>query len=122
MATKGESEKRPPIFVHRDVDEFPLSLAAFRVYAHLARRYGDGKSGGAYPSYQSIGTVCFSHDSPKAKPASLRRKAMRAVRELEAAGIITVDRRTTRGGRENTTNKYHFVPLASWPRAKPTPD
>lgn len=119
MAAKAKSAKdgevsqedRIPIFVLSDVDELGLSLEAFRVYGHLARRVGSNDV--AWPSYAKIGEDCFRGSLPRAKPDSLRRKAMRAVRELEQLGLIKVEQR--KAGKRNRTNHYYVKMLRDWP-------
>ena len=81
---------------------------------HLARR--SGKDNKAWPSYTSIGEHCFRHTYPKVQSASLRRKAIRAVAELEKVGVIRIQRRTASepGGPGNKSNVYKILPLAEW--------
>jgi len=111
-APKG---KRPdsPIFVRSEVDDLGLSVEAFRVYGHLARRAGANND--AWPSYQSIGDTCFSGSHPPLKPESRRRKAMRAVKELERRGLIKVNRRRLNNSRGSLSNQYQILPLSKWP-------
>jgi hypothetical protein len=106
--------ERRPIYIHQDLDDLNLTVDAFRVYAHLARRAG--KKNFAYPSYTSIGEHCFRSTYPKALIASLRRKAIRSVAELERAGIIAVQRRMGRGVslKANTSNAYKILPIPMW--------
>jgi len=99
-----------PIFVRSEVDDLGLSVEAFRVYGHLARRAGNNND--AWPSYQSIGDTCFSGSL---KPESRRRKAMRAVKELTSRGIIAVTRRRLSGRKGSLSNQYQIVPLSKWP-------
>ncbi len=108
------SEPRRPIYIHQDLDDLGLTVDAFRVYAHLARRAG--KKNFAYPSYTSIGEHCFRLSYPKALTASLRRKAIRAVAELERVGIIAVQRRVGKGFslKANTSNAYTILPTSMW--------
>lgn len=104
-------ENRVPIFVLSDVDELGLSLEAFRVYGHLARRVGSNDK--AWPSYATIGEACFRGSLPRAKADSLRRKAMRAVRELQKLGLVEVEPR--KSGKMNQTNLYSVKTLGEWP-------
>lgn len=100
-----------PIFVHSEIDDLPLSTNAFRVYAHLARRAG--KENSAWPSYSSIGEHCFRSSYPRAKEATLRRRAIEAVNELEQRGLIEVVRR--RGDdRGHTSNEYRLLSRREW--------
>jgi hypothetical protein len=98
----------PPIFVHSEVDDLGLTTNAFRVYAHLARRAG--KDNSAWPSYSTIGEHCFRASYPKAQEATLRRRAMEAVRELEERGLIEVEHRR-RGDQGHTSNEYRLLTL-----------
>jgi hypothetical protein len=113
MTTLGKPERRP-IYVHQDIDDLPVTVEAFRVYMHLARR--SGKDNVAWPSYTSIGEHCFRYTYPKVQSASLRRKAIRAVKELEKAGVILVHRRKTigHGKKGNNSNVYKILPLSEW--------
>jgi hypothetical protein len=106
------SRKDSPIFVAHQLDDLGLTVDAFRVYGHLSRRAG--KENYAYPSYASIGEYCFRSTYPKALSASLRRKAIKAVAELERAGIVAVQRRKGAAFNSNNSNSYRILPLASW--------
>ena len=72
--------------IHSELDDFPLSAEAFRVYAHLVRRAG--KSRKAWPSYQNIGETCFRASYPNAAKSTLKIKAIDAVRELVVHRLI----------------------------------
>jgi hypothetical protein len=87
---------------------------------HLARR--SGKDNKAWPSYTSIGEHCFRHTYPNVQSASLRRKAIKAVAELEKAGVIRIQRRTVSepGGPGNKSNIYKILPLAEWKNGSPS--
>lgn len=100
-----------PIFVHSELDDLELSLEAFRVYCHLARRAG--KNGMAFPSYQSIGDKCFRKNYPKANADTIRRKAIAAVRELAELGLITKIAKRKEDG-SNATNDYMLTPKSQW--------
>lgn len=110
----GDSIERRPIYVHQDIDDLPLTVEAFRVYMHLSRR--SGKKNRAWPSYTSIGEHCFRNTYPSVQSASLRRKAIRAVGELETIGVIEVVRRKTGGhsGKGNKSNVYRILPRSEW--------
>lgn len=100
-----------PIFIHSELDDLPLSLEAFRVYAHLSRRAG--KKNLAWPSYHSMGEACFRKSYPKASRETLRRKAIAAVNELIEAGLIgKVVTCNDRG--EYATNRYRLTPRCEW--------
>lgn len=98
----------PPIFVHSEIDDLALTANAFRVYAHLARRAG--KDNSAWPSYASIGEHCFRASYPKAQAATLRRRAIEAIDELEKYGLIEVTRRR-RDDQGHTSNEYRLLTL-----------
>lgn len=75
-----------PMQIHSELDDFPLSTEAFRVYAHLVRRAG--KSRKAWPSYQHIDETCFRASYPNAASSTLKIKAIDAVRELVVHRLI----------------------------------
>ena len=79
-----------PLQLHYELDDRPLSVWAFRVYAHFVRR--GGKNGRIYPTYNSIAETCFRSTFPEAKPETLKRRAMEAVKELEGQGLVRVVR------------------------------
>lgn len=100
-----------PIFIHSQFDDLPLSVNAFRVYAHLVRRVG--RNGKAWPSYKSIGEHCFRASMTTAKPETLRRRAMEAVEELKSVGLLSVERRADKD-KGNTSNVYRLKPRSMW--------
>lgn len=99
--------RRLPVFIHSELDDMGLSLEAFRVYAHLARRAG--RDGRAWPGLQSIGDVCFWQDK---HPDTRRKKATAAVAELEQHGLIAKHMRHDDQGRQ-LSNNYDLLPVAS---------
>lgn len=100
-----------PIFIHSELDDLPLTLEAFRVYAHLARRAG--KSNDAWPSYNSIGETCFRRNCPNASKETIRKKAIDAVKELVSAGLIA--KIVTKSAEElHSTNSYILTPRSKW--------
>lgn len=102
-----------PFQIHWELDEAPLSVDAFRVYAHFVRRAG--RDGLVHPAYQSIGETCFRATmGATANPRSLRNRAMKAVRELEAIGLVIKKSRTKRGKAESDTNVYVLTPKRQW--------
>ncbi len=100
-----------PMQIHSELDDFPLSAEAFRVYAHLVRRAG--KSRKAWPSYQHIGETCFRASYPNAAKSTLKIKAIDAVRELVAHQLIVIEHQTTAKG-DATSNVYHITPRSQW--------
>jgi hypothetical protein len=107
-----ESRELMPIFVHSEVDELGLTVNAFRVYGHLARRAGS--SNYAWPSYASIGRYCFRSSYPNAQESTLRRKALAAVKELKDVGLLEVQERTIPETKGNMSNAYRLVSLSKW--------
>jgi len=104
-----------PIFVHSELDDAPITSDAFRVYAHLARRR-NAEKGYAWPSYKSMGGKCFGADYPEASEldrASLRRRAMRAVIELEFYKLIE-----KQPSEHHPTNEYKLTPKREWDFSK----
>ena len=100
-----------PIFIHSELDDLSLSLEAFRVYAHLARRAGrDNK---AWPSYNSIAEHCFRASYPKAKQETLRRKAIAAVKELVDHGLIVKMANREENG-DHKSNHYALTARNKW--------
>jgi len=95
-----------PVFIHSELDDMGLSPNAFRLYCHLARRAGAGV---AWPSYQSMGDVCFA---AIAEGRSRRNIAMRAMTELVERGLISKQARTNDDG--NQTNLYYLTPRREW--------
>ena len=105
-------DRRPPIFIHSELDDLGLTLWAFRVYCHLVRRV-NRETGDAWPSYASIARVCLQSSYPNAKPETLRRKAMEAVAELVDRGLVR--KVTTRGpDGSHGHNRYTLTPVAEW--------
>ena len=100
-----------PMQIHFELDDFPLSAEAFRVYAHLVRRAG--KSRKAWPSYQNIGETCFRASYPNAAKSTLKIKAIDAVRELVAHRLIVIEHQTAAAG-DATSNIYHLTPRSQW--------
>jgi hypothetical protein len=102
-----------PFQIHFELDDAPLSVWAFRVYAHLVRR--SGRDGKIFPSYQTIGEKCFrSTYGPTANPKSLRNRAITAVNELVDAGLVTKSERTRKSTGQNDTNTYQLTPRRKW--------
>jgi len=100
-----------PMQIHSELDDFPLSAEAFRVYAHLVHRAG--KSRKAWPSYQNIGETCFRASYPNAAKSTLKIKAIDAVRELVAHRLIVIEHQTAAAG-DATSNIYHITPRSQW--------
>lgn len=100
-----------PLQLHYELDDRPLSVWAFRVYAHFVRRAG--RNGRIFPTYKSIAEKCFRPTFPDAKPETLKRRAMEAVKELEAQGLVRVVRSRAADG-DNNPNVYHLTARSAW--------
>lgn len=92
---EDQSTAATPCFIHRNLDDAGLSLAAFRVLCHLSRRQGKD---GAYPSADSMSEVCRLD----------KKTVFRALRELEERHFIV---RTARPGRPTL---YALQAMATW--------
>lgn len=86
------------LFVHSLLDDSGISVYAFRVYCHIARRAN--RSGSAFPGMESIARVCKISES----------SAKRAVKELEERGLLEV-RRSAGGSQSNT---YILTSPSKW--------
>jgi hypothetical protein len=89
------------IFVHSKIDDLGLSMAAFRIYGHLARRAGGGL---AYPGIDSMAAIC----------RCAKNTVVAAVRELEARCMIVANRIKGKG----TT--YRLTKSSEWTREETT--
>ncbi|GGR62483.1 hypothetical protein GCM10008959_25600 [Deinococcus seoulensis] len=102
-----------PFQIHWELDDAPLTVDAFRVYAHLVRCAG--RDGLVFPSYLTIGEKCFRASvGAKANPRSLRNRAMKAMRELVDTGLVLKQARTKKGREENDSNIYVLAPRRQW--------
>ena len=86
------------IFVHSSLDDAGLSVYAFRVYCHIARRAN--RTGSAFPGADSMADVCGMG----------RTKIKEAVKELEERNMLVVHR--TSGGTKS--NIYVLTSQAKW--------
>lgn len=86
------------LFVHSSIDEMGLSAAAFRVYAHLARR--SNKAHHAWPGIREIADTCRLSKTT----------VMAAIKEIEQRGMVVVTRSKTKSG----TNDYFLPDAAEW--------
>ena len=107
-----KDERTPWFSIHSAYDEMPLTLEAFRVLGHLSRRAAN-EQGKAYPSYATIGEKCFRASYPKSTPATLRRKAIKAIKELEGFGLIRKEIRPKEDG-NHATNVYVLTHSSDW--------
>jgi hypothetical protein len=101
-----QESRKVPIFLKSDIDDLNLTIEAFRVYGHLARRAGTNNT--AFPSYASIGEQCFRGSYPNSSAASLKAKAIAAINELIAFGLIYKETRKREDG-TNHVNIYHLT-------------
>ncbi|SMB85871.1 hypothetical protein [Deinococcus hopiensis] len=107
-----------PFQIHWELDDAPLTVDAFRVYAHLVRCAG--KNGLVFPSYQSIGEKCFRASvGAAANSRSLRNRAMRAMKELVDVGLVLKQtrmrqHRNRQAAHENDSNSYTLTPRRQW--------
>ena len=97
--------RRLPIFIHSELDDLGLTLWAFRVYCHLARRE-NRQSRDAWPSYSSIARACLQSSYPNAKPETLRRRAIDAVQELVDRGLV---RKATTRNPDGSSGHNHYT-------------
>lgn len=98
------------VFIPSHFDEIPLTLEAFRVYCHLVRRADrDGK---CFPSLAKIGEHCFRGSYPNSSAASLKAKAVAAVKELCSYGLIRKELVEQEGGYNH--NNYYLTDAAEW--------
>jgi DNA-binding MarR family transcriptional regulator len=104
LPPREKSNSLPPIFIHSCIDDLDLSLEAFRVYSHLSRRWGDGTHD-SVGSYSKIGEHCFRASFPCASKATLKRKAIAAIKELEENGLIEKHKHQGYDGRD-ISNSY----------------
>lgn len=86
------------IFVHSSLDDAGLSVYAFRVYCHIARRAN--RKGSAFPGADSMSSVCGMG----------RTKIKEAVKELEDRNMLVVHR--TSGGTKS--NVYVLTSQSNW--------
>jgi len=104
ILAREKGHERPPIFIHSLIDDLGLSLEAFRVYSHLARRWGNGTHD-SIGSYSKLGEHCFRASLPCASKETLKRKAIAAIKELEESGLIEKHKHQGNDGRD-ISNSY----------------
>jgi len=104
IPAREKGHERPPIFIHSLIDDLGLSLEAFRVYSHLARRWGNGTHD-SIGSYSKLGEHCFRASLPCASKETLKRKAIAAIKELEESGLIEKHKHQGNDGRD-ISNSY----------------
>ncbi|MDZ7950650.1 hypothetical protein [Nostoc sp. DedQUE09] len=99
------------IYIDSKLDDLPLTMEAFRVYSHLCRRAGCDNN--AFPSYKSIGEVCFRGSFPTSSTETLRQKAIAAVSELLSWNLITKTSITKSNG-SVSSNQYQLTDIDDW--------
>lgn len=87
-----------PVFLHSDLDDAGLSVHAFRVYCHLARRAN--MTGRAWPGAASMAAITRLSENTVRK----------GIAELEARGMLRVTR--SEGGR--ASNNYYLTARRDW--------
>jgi hypothetical protein len=108
MSNPRDGRSDSLMFVFSEIDDFDISIKAFRVYAHLVRRAGT--NGECFPSYQSKGDCCFKVDYTK--PDTRKTLAIRAVKELVELRLLT---KTIRKGPDgNKSNDYELTSKPEW--------
>ena len=117
MGTPVDDRRKLPIFIHSVVDDMTdITPNAMRVYMHLARRAG--KSGMAFPSYQSIGDHCFT--SVSANVSTRRSMARKAIAELITHNLIEKKARQNADG-DSDSNGYIMLDVQGVPIDTPMP-
>lgn len=86
------------IFVHSELDDRRLDMAEFRIYCHLARRAGTGT---AFPGIDSMAEIC----------RMAKGTVIKAVKTLEASGMIMAERAAGQTTRYILTAKSKWAPL-----------
>jgi hypothetical protein len=92
------------LFIHSALDEAGLTVHAFRIYCHLARRAG--KDGAAYPGAESMAALCRMK----------RDTVFAALRELEGRGMLE------RRKRHGSSNEYWLTKASQWRQISPVPN
>lgn len=107
-----QSERTPTLFVHSAYDDFPLTIEAFRLLAHLSRRAGN-ENHVAQTTYEKMGEVCFRATWPNSTASALRKRAMAAMKELVGFGLVRVESTTGRDGGQGA-NRYILTHCTEW--------
>jgi len=96
------------IFIHSMVDDAGLSLAAFRVYSHLARRTLNSRRD-IWPGADSIARVCGIN----------KKTVWRALKELIDRGMIVREARKGQTSRHVLTSPSTWLPKRVDPKETP---
>jgi hypothetical protein len=105
-------ERTPWLHVHSAYDEMPLTIEAFRVLCHFARR-ANNETKETKTTYKNIGETCFKATYPNSAPNTLRRRAIKAVSELEGFGLVRKEPWYTDGG-DLLGNIFILTHTTSW--------
>jgi hypothetical protein len=98
MGKLNENGRREQtIFLHSELDDFGLSPAEFRIFAHLHRRRNN-MTGIAWPGIDSIANTC----------RIAKQTVCDAIKRLEEHRMITADRRT------GAKTSYSIRPVSEW--------
>src|SRR5690606_35993027 len=105
-ATVSDARDDLPFIVHSQLDDLDLDPFEFRAYAHMVRRAGLGKNGGAGEHWESI--------EKSAKHCRMDVKTYRrALRGLVERRLVT------REDRVGQTSVYRLTPPRAW---RPLPE
>jgi hypothetical protein len=97
MENTNEPRPKQLIFLHSKLDDFGLSAAEFRVFAHLHRRRNN-KTGIAFPGIDSMAKTC----------RLAKQTIIEAVRGLETRNMIDVQRH------DGSKTIYRINPDSEW--------
>lgn len=107
----GITLNRGKIWWQDQVDKLPLTVDAFRLLYHLINQ-AEEEVGGVQASYVQIGEWCYRATYPETSPAALRKRAMNAMKELVALGLVRVE--TTIGPDGGQGANRYIVPFLSY--------
>ncbi|WP_034340265.1 hypothetical protein [Deinococcus misasensis] len=114
MADVVHDKRKLPIYVDWQVDDLPVTGNALRVYVRLSRRAQS--KGYAHSGYKDLGEALRA-SYPTASSATLRRRAIEAIKELELLGLVRVETQKDQDG-GNATNHYHLLDREDWFEAR----
>ena len=97
MNTANQENPGCIVFTHSDLDDAELSVYAFRIYCRIARRAGCGK--GCYESTPHMADGCQMS----------RKRASRAIKELQQRRMIRVDRRPGQTNMITLTDRSEWI-------------
>lgn len=88
----------PLIFIHSSLDDAEVSVSAFRVYGHIARRANRDRE--AFPGIDSMSRIC----------RMAKGTVVAAIRELEARKMLVVERYPGKTTHYRLTNHEDWAP------------